>query len=123
MRMRRSTTAIMVGDIRVGQGETTLSPSAPTPTPTESSAIVSGAGTSAANGEYLEDGTAFGKPKYALDGGNPLTQIIWWTSLIWSIDGIDGNLYASAEDTAFPWLVVSWTPIDGEAPAPTVTEG
>lgn len=96
-----------------------------------SSAIVSGAGTAAANGTYTERGTFTSKPFYTLDGQpTPPDPSADPSSLFWSGDSfswvISGDLlYISPEfeDTAFPWLATEWIESTGDSPPPIVSEG
>lgn len=95
--------------------------------PAEPSAIVSGAGTAAANGTYTDRGDANGRPYYNLEGqpDNPAASSIYWNGEMWSIrDESESTFYTSFDDAAFPWLVTTWDEGDvGVNPAPTVTEG
>ena len=90
--------------------------------------IVSGAGTTAVNGTYVESGTANGKPKYTFgsytifysgdDGyvGSDPPDMGGWT-----LSG-GGDWYVTPDNTATPdlatWQVGYYS---GAAPAPTVT--
>jgi len=91
-------------------------------------AIVSGAGTIAANGIYTARGTQSGKPYYNLLGqpNDPGAYSIVYTGSVWSITGepIGGlSYYVSPATVAdFPWLV-TFAEQDGDSPAPTVSEG
>lgn len=92
-----------------------------------SSAIVSGAGTAAANGTYTPRGTNDGKSYYNLTGqpaSASLSVIVWSTAQgSWGILGAAGEFYyEGVADVAFPWLIVSWATVDGDDPPPTVTE-
>jgi hypothetical protein len=90
--------------------------------------IVSGAGTSAANGTYTYRGQAFGRAYYNLVGqlDDPTSAaMVWNGDAAWNIYDIGGAnvLYQSSNgDVAFPWLAV-FAPFDGSSPAPTVTAG
>jgi hypothetical protein len=100
-------------------------PTAPTPTPSPSnpSAIVSGAGTAAANGVYTYRGLNDGKPYYNKlgDPDEPLNGIRWVSQVLaWFIADVGGDLYLSTDDVAFPWLA-TFDVQDGDPPAPTVT--
>ena len=88
--------------------------------------IVSGAGTTAVNGTYVENGTVNGKPKYTF--GN---YYIYWSNGYVASNPPDeggwtlangGNWYVSPDNTATPdlatWQVGFYT---GAAPAPTIT--
>jgi hypothetical protein len=84
---------------------------------------VSGAGTVVANGSYPFFSMINGKPAYQFNGsGDPDTEGISWNLVSWNINYPDGSYYTSSEDVAFPWLVLTWTPSDGDPPSPTVTE-
>jgi len=82
--------------------------------------IVSGAGTSDANGTYEYAGETFGKPYYTKG-----SESISWFGLgydVWAIfvDGL--SVYESTDDVATPDLVTTWTAVNtGIAPVPTVT--
>ena len=93
--------------------------------------IVSGAGTTAVNGTYVENGTYGGKPQYIKNGYYIRYGSGKWTS--WTIDNggdyspFGGTLityYVGAESTtqATPDLVPIWYTYDvGVSPVPTVT--
>ena len=93
--------------------------------------IVSGAGTTAVNGTYVENGTYGGKPQYIKNGYYIRYGSGKWAS--WAIDNggdyspFGGTLityYVGAESTtqATPDLVPIWyTSGVGVSPAPTVT--
>jgi hypothetical protein len=87
-----------------------------------SSVLVSGAGEGAANGTYTYRGEESGKPYYNLVGeANGIGESsIYWDGTQWTIS--DNGFYVSSEDTEFPWLVTTWQFLNGEEPAPTVTE-
>ena len=81
--------------------------------------IVSGAGSSDANGTYNYVVMWSGKPSYT-SGDNS----IWWYDNKWAIINAfeSGNRYESTEDVATPDLVTTWTVgADGTLPVPTVT--
>lgn len=86
------------------------------------SALVSGAGSTDANGEYTPTGTHNGKPFFNLSGTSPGLSAISWTGSAWQILSAGaGVLYSSTENVASPWLVVTWTvDEDGTGPAPVV---
>lgn len=86
------------------------------------SALVSGAGSTDANGEYTPTGTHNGKPFFNLSGTSPGLSAISWTGTAWQILSAGaGILYSSTENVASPWLVVTWTvDEDGTGPAPVV---
>ena len=89
--------------------------------------IVSGAGTTAVNGTYVENGTMNGKPKYTFGD-----YFIYWSIGYvytnppdeggWTLVDNNGTFYATPDNTATPdlgtWQVGFYT---GAAPAPTVT--
>ena len=79
--------------------------------------VVSGAGTSDANGTYAYLALWFGKPLYT-SGDNS----IWWDDNKWAIINAfeSGNRYESTEDVATPDLVTTWTVSAGALPVPTV---
>ena len=86
---------------------------------------VEGAGTSHANGHYLQSGISNGKPYYEKTG-NQDPYIAWEDQsdvFAWrifdSIDNVD-TWYFSTEDVATPDLVTSWQVDQGGSPAPTV---
>jgi hypothetical protein len=84
--------------------------------------IVSGAGRGHANGRYLQAGISNGKPYYEKTGNQD--PLILWVEDAWRIyDSIDNEdtWYFSTEDVATPDLVTTWTVLEGQAPAPTVT--
>ena len=86
--------------------------------------IVSGAGTSAVNGTYVEDGTLKGKPKYTYNG-----YLLQWDYdslgeyLVWCIKKGDFfYYYYSTQNVATPDLVTTWVKgSNGSLPIPTVT--
>ena len=81
--------------------------------------IVSGAGTSDANGTYSYVMEFSGRPLYENDDNR-----IWWTDNKWTIINAFeiGNRYESTDDVATPDLVTTWTVgDDGSLPVPTVT--
>lgn len=91
--------------------------------------IVSGAGTTAVNGTYVENGTMNGKPKYTFG-----SYIIYYAGDYtyvpsdppdragWTIYGDGSGWYVTPDDTATPDLA-TWQVglLSGAAPAPTVT--
>jgi hypothetical protein len=82
-----------------------------------SSWLVEGAGTTAANGTYLENGSANGRPKYTQGS----YTILWNGISKWSIAGPLGNYYLSAATSdlpANPWTLDT----NGAADPPTVSE-
>ena len=87
------------------------------------SAIVSGAGTSAANEEYTPRGTFNGKPYYNLVGQPDSTSqnAVVYDGDQWNIRDAADSLYnTSSSSAAFPWLDSSWTINEGAGPAPSV---
>jgi hypothetical protein len=83
---------------------------------------VSGAGTSAANAVYVENGTLSGKPKYEKSGS---LLIIGWNSgdQVWFIgpsDNYPGHYYENYGTGATPPLT-GWSVSGGAAPAPTLS--
>ena len=75
--------------------------------------IVSGAGTSGANGTWAYAGLHGGKPYYTKG-----EDVIVWLGSFWAINGY----YYSLDDVATPDLVTTWTVYtSGIAPVPTVT--
>jgi len=83
--------------------------------------VVSGAGTTAANGIYQENGTSGGYPCYTK--GQYTMQLKWFFVMyLWIIE--DGStsttLYTNTSGTTPP--STGWTVSNGAAPAPTVTE-
>jgi len=78
--------------------------------------IVAGAGTTAVNGTYVENGTLNGKPKYTYS-----THIIQWDGRwVISYNGAT-TVYKSNENVATPDLVTTWAKVYGASPVPTVT--
>jgi hypothetical protein len=84
-----------------------------------SSVLISGSGSSQANGVYTFDGEFEGKGSWRLSE----EIVIIWEDDQWKInqDG-EGPLYFSEEDTEFPWQVTTWEIFNGEEPVSTVTE-
>jgi hypothetical protein len=80
--------------------------------------LVSGAGTTAANGTYEPDGMNEGRPEYTK--GN---YRIFWNTFEWKIGDDSLFYYASSvpASPATPDLVTEWAAGDGEFPLPTVT--
>ena len=88
--------------------------------------IVAGAGTTAVNGTYVENGTLNGKPKYTYS----TYRIVWkYNALLessnWFIDNSAGskNYYVGPANVATPNLVLLWSNsmMSGSDPVPTVT--
>lgn len=94
----------------------------------ESDALVADAGTGAANGTYTYTGTHNSKRYYNKSGTATNAHCIIWNSgdsrwEIWCDTGLgQATAYGGAEDTTYPWQVVTWTELGGDAPSPTVTE-
>lgn len=96
-------------------------------------AVVSGAGTSAANGLYTYrgqyDGGAGPFPYYNLEGhpDNPLSFSIVNQFATWVISPVnqdDGNYYGgNTPGLAFPWLDTYSESDLGASPPPSVTQG
>ncbi|GGE45151.1 T9SS type A sorting domain-containing protein [Psychroflexus planctonicus] len=86
--------------------------------------VVSGAGTSAANGTYIQDGTYNSKPKYVKDGDS--SWELKYDCFMFACDGWgiiqygNSEYYYSNEDVATPDLVSSWNVGYGSFPAPSV---
>jgi hypothetical protein len=77
--------------------------------------LISGAGTTTSNGEYVWDGVtvSLGKPFY-MSGINPL----FWDGAKWYIgdeDGLGGDTSYSSGD------LITWTIENGDSPAPSST--
>lgn len=94
-----------------------------TPVSAGVNAIVAGAGTAAANGTYSERGTYNGFPYYNKigEGDDPEANSIAFFLEATAITGPSGELwyYVLSEDpTDSPWDTE-----EGDAPAPTVTQG
>lgn len=86
------------------------------PVPGSGGIEVSGAGASAANGTYTENGTMGGRPAYESGTG----WFCQWTGSNWMIH--DGSqYYVGVEDVATPDLVTTWNALTAPAPAPSVT--
>lgn len=92
------------------------------------SMLVSGAGTSAVNGLYIQTGTVNGRAYYNKSGtASNQHAISWEVSGVgeWGIFGASGSPpYYSTDDVATPDLVTTWTVNGfggGSGPAPTVT--
>jgi hypothetical protein len=83
-----------------------------------SSVLVSGAGNESSNGIYALDGQENGKNKYVF-GSNS----IMWAGSSWELnDNSFGDItYSSSDDVEFPWQAAFIT-LNGDEPAPTVTE-
>jgi hypothetical protein len=82
--------------------------------------LVSGAGSSAVNGLYIEAGDFGGKKFYNLQTGG---YVIAWDNPNWVIRNIASiTLYTSSNNVQFPWQVTSWSTASGSAPVPSVSE-
>ncbi len=98
------------------------------PIPAASSVLVSLAGTDAANNTYTARGLNDLKPYYTIqtepDPDNQFFYTIVWDSSLWQIRGFGGELlYYSADNTDYPWQVITWTSLPpGIDPVPTVAE-
>jgi hypothetical protein len=98
-----------------------------TPT-TYNAVIVSGAGSEISNDTYTERGEYNDKPYYIRIGdpdqnGDNISNSasIYWVEA-WIINNSsDGLLYFSEEDVEFPWLIETWTALNGIEPPPTLT--
>lgn len=90
----------------------------------QNAVLVSGAGTSAANGTYTYRGQFLGKAYYTLEGQPDSVDHygLSWDGGQWLIYNSNGTvgLYINSTDDAFPWQG-SWATKDGDSPAPTVT--
>lgn len=94
---------------------------------TQPQVVVSGAGTSAANGTYTYRGMSGGKPYYNLVGqpdSIPDYSIAWDGVDTWLLRGFDDDqLYLVTNPASFPWLAGAWSVNTGVGPAPTVAKG
>ena len=88
-----------------------------------SNVLVSGAGSSAANGTYTYRGDNEGKGYYNLVGEADSTteNAIVYSDDIWKILDSNTDQFYIGSDTEFPWTA-SWSENAGDIPAPTVTE-
>lgn len=78
--------------------------------------IVAGAGTSAANGTYVETDTYNSRPRYYN------TFPIQWSGSQWNIVGARAIIaYYSTDDVSTPDLCTTWNKGAGALPVPTVT--
>jgi hypothetical protein len=95
-----------------------LSPSAASALAFETGVLVSGAGTTATNGLYTEDGVADGRTKYSFGE----YVIAYETSGDRYVlkSAADVILYAETDAPSTPWDGV-WSDVEGLTPAPTVT--
>lgn len=82
--------------------------------------VVSGAGTSAANGTPTYFNQTNSRAAYVYSGSDPTADGIYWTGTAWRIRRSSSTLYASSDDVAFPWLATTWDEAIGDSPAPTV---
>lgn len=87
---------------------------------------VAGAGTSAINGTYTAaiDALHNGRPFYTLAGANPLVSAISWSGTAWQIFDSGGDVFYDNgdENVSLPQLSAFWEAINGDNPAPTVTD-
>ena len=85
--------------------------------------MVSGAGTTGVNGNYLPDGAVNGKPKYLRVIGEVEYLLSWDLSDLWwaIVDNAGARTYRSSQDVATPDLVTVWEQDEGSLPVPTVT--
>ena len=92
------------------------------PSSTTGGATANGAGSQDANGVYSERGIHNGHPYYNLLGtdDNTVISAISFNGFIWEVWDSGGTLvlYASIDDTAFPWEA-TWEILDGLGPLPT----
>lgn len=87
--------------------------------------IVSGAGTSAANGTYRFTAIVNGRGSYNLSGTNPLVSAITFDDGlgVWNIFAANGDaLYIDETNVSFPWQG-TWNTNLGSEPPPTVAAG
>lgn len=102
-------------------GASSIIPPVPPVPPSNPNAIVAGAGTVEANGEYPpQQALHNGKKQYNLSGTDPESLAISWTGFEWVVWGALDALYSSPDDVEFPWLTTFVT-VDGTPPAPTVS--
>lgn len=94
------------------------------------SAIVSGAGSTVANGEWTPRGTETGRPFYCPLGSPTVVPgdagfcLYSDSGLGWVISSdVFASIYFTPDDVNFPWLATTWNVEDGIPPAPTVTQG
>lgn len=81
--------------------------------------VISGAGTSSANGTYIQNGMLNGKPNYLGPNSNTM---FWSTGLFWIIKSPNSSYYYSTNNVATPDLVTNWLlDEDGSMPLPQVT--
>jgi len=86
--------------------------------------VVSGAGTTAANGTYRKDGTHGGKIRVTIEGGATNIDSIKWETVdsSWKIYESGNYVYSSFDNVSDPSLVTNWTAtIPGINPVPTIT--
>lgn len=84
--------------------------------------IVSGAGTTAVNGTYIENGTFNDKPKYTFDDYEIRWRITTRPPVTrWELILTSEVIYYSNDNVATPDLCTTWQVYEGNAPAPTVT--
>jgi hypothetical protein len=94
--------------------------------PTESNALVTGAGTITVNGSYIPMGTSGGKTYYNMEGtsDDPTVNAIVWAGSAWQILDDRGTvMYSAPNGDSFPWEATEWiTQASGINPPPIVTE-
>lgn len=84
--------------------------------------VVTGAGTSAANGTYQHITFFLGLPLFCKAGTDPYVSSIVWSGSDWHIFGSAGNsLYRSASNVDRPDAATGWVAMDGTLPPPTLT--
>ena len=86
--------------------------------------VVSGAGTTAVNGTYVENGTLNGKPLYIMQGQVDYPRIYFMSGswYIYAFNTYKGRLYYSNESVDTPDLCTTWNVSAwGTPPVPTVT--
>jgi hypothetical protein len=111
------------GTNRIPEGWTVVNidaPSQPEDTPQEGNAYkVDGAGTTAVNGTYVENGTYNGYPQYEYVSGDKTYKLQYINSAIgWVLT--DGNTtYYTGKGGTTPDTVTSWSVGLGAAPVPT----
>ena len=84
-----------------------------------SAVVVSGAGTTDADGTYQPVGTFGGKAIYYLNGDTESYSIVWGT--FWTLISPDATDLYQDDGGTDPWDG-TWSLLDGESPAPTFTE-
>ncbi len=85
--------------------------------------IVSGAGSTAVNGTYVDTGQLSGnRPVYANNANSDI--VIEWYTDEWLIENLSTYViyYFSEDDVATPDLCTRWKVDEGKPPVPTVTK-